>query len=45
LGFVVGTVNLTARAIADEEEYRSPDSAGAKVAADAKAPLAGKEDR
>ncbi|HEX2109436.1 MAG TPA: hydrogen gas-evolving membrane-bound hydrogenase subunit E [Rubrobacteraceae bacterium] len=45
LGFVVGTVNLTARAIADEEEHRSPDSAGAKVAADAKAPLAGKEDR
>ena len=44
-GFVVGTVNLMARRIADEEEYRGPDSADAEVAADAKAPLSGKEDR
>ncbi len=45
LGFVVGSVNLIARAIADEEEYRGPDSADAEVAADAKARLPGKEDR
>jgi multicomponent Na+:H+ antiporter subunit A len=44
-GFVVGTVNLVAQRIADEEEYRGPDSADAEVVAGAKGRLAGKEDR
>jgi multisubunit Na+/H+ antiporter MnhB subunit len=44
-GFVVGTVNLIACRIAEEEEYRGPDSAEAEVATDAKARLAEKEDR
>lgn len=31
-GFAVGTIKLLARAIADEEEYRGPDVAGADAA-------------
>ena len=31
-GFAVGTIKLIARAIADEEEYRGPDTSGADTA-------------
>jgi multisubunit Na+/H+ antiporter MnhB subunit len=34
-GFVVGTIKLIAHAIADEDEYRDPDVAGAEARADA----------